>query len=93
MSGTAGQCESENGMSNAVINKPIRLITGAASGPYIMVHLDHLDRVRKALEEHKVPHWVDHQAISVNDGPFVIVINLGEKVDAGVVQELLDRIG
>jgi hypothetical protein len=71
--------------------KPIRVSTNHLGKGYIRVPLDHLDAVRRILLENKIEHWVDHYAVSVNDRPAVIVINLSYGVDPAAVQQVLDR--
>ncbi len=77
-------------MNDAATNQTIRVSTDGTAGPYIMVPADQLDRVRKLLEQHRIAHWVDHNAISVDGKPAVSVINLGKRIDAREVQTLLD---
>lgn len=55
-----------------------------------MVPVDQVDQVRKLLDANDVPHWLDHNAISVDGRPAVVVINLGKKIDSHRVQALLD---
>jgi len=57
-----------------------------------MVPVDQLDQVRKLLHANDVPHWVDHNAISVDGRPAVVVVNLGKKTDPHRVQVLLDGL-
>ena len=57
-----------------------------------MVPVDQLDLVRTVLTENNVPHWVDHNAISVDGRPAVVVINLGKRSDPHSVQALLDAV-
>ena len=77
-------------MTDTAIRRPIRVSTDGTSGPYIMVSVELLEKVRKLLVENDVPHWVDHNAISVDGRPAVTVINLGRNVDSRQVQDLLD---
>lgn len=77
-------------MTDTATGRPIRVSTDGTSGPYIMVSVQLLEKVRRLLVEHDVPHWVDHQAISVDGRPPVTVINLGRKVDYRRAQDLLD---
>jgi hypothetical protein len=55
-----------------------------------MVSVELLEKVRKLLVENDVPHWVEHNAISVDGRPAVTVINLGRRADSRQVQTLLD---
>jgi hypothetical protein len=77
-------------MTDTTTRRPIRVSTDSTSGPYIMVPVDLLEKVRKLLVENDIPHWVDHNAISVDGRPAVTVINLGRGADSRRVQELLD---
>jgi hypothetical protein len=55
-----------------------------------MLSVELLEKVRKLLEDNRIPHWVDHHAISVDGAPAVAVINIGHKADVRQVQDLLD---
>ncbi len=77
-------------MPDTTTKRPIRVSTDSTSGPYIIVSIELLEKVRKLLVENDIPHWVDHLAISVDGRPAVSVINLGRKVDSRRVQDLLD---
>jgi hypothetical protein len=72
-------------------NKPLRVLTHELTPPDIRVALDQLPAVQAVLDTHKVRYWVDHQAVSVDGSPFVIVINLRHGTDPKAVQEILDR--
>ena len=65
--------------------------TDGGAGPYIMVSLDQLDKVVAVLGKHEIPHWVDHNAVSVDGRPAVAVINLGRQSDPHQLQEILDE--
>jgi hypothetical protein len=77
-------------MTDTTTRRPIRVSADGTSVPYIMVPIKLLDRIRKLLVENDIPHWVDHNAISVDGRPAVTVINLGRGADSSRVQELLD---
>jgi len=77
-------------MTDTTTRRPIRVSTDGRAGPYIMVPVELLEKVRKLLVENNIPHWVDHNAISVDGRPAVTVINLGQKADPSRVQDLLD---
>jgi hypothetical protein len=77
-------------MTDTTTRRPIRVSTDGTSGPYIMVPVELLEKVRKLLVENDIPHWVDHNAISVDGRPAVTVINLGRGADSRRVQDLLD---
>lgn len=71
--------------------KPVRVLGDETVGPYLMVAESILQRVRKILQQNDIPHWVDNTLVSVDDQPFVAVINLGYKCDPASVQKLLDN--
>jgi hypothetical protein len=77
-------------MTDTSTRRPIQVSTDGTSGPYIMVSVELLEKVRRLLVDNDVPHWVDHHAISVDGRPAMTVINLGRRVDPRRVQELLD---
>lgn len=78
-------------MVDTATHRPVQVSTDEASGPYIRVSLSQLEQVRQVLTDNKVPHWIEHTAISIDGRPAVVVINLGRESDAGHVQALLDR--
>ena len=57
-----------------------------------MVPVAQLERVKAPLDTHKIPYWVDEQAISLDGKPEVAVINLGQGSDPATVQGILDSI-
>jgi hypothetical protein len=79
-------------MIDSMTQKTIRVSTDGTAGPYIMVPVDQLEQVRHLLSSNDIPHWIDHNAISVDGRPAVAVINLGKKIDSRRIQTLLDGI-
>ncbi len=77
-------------MNDTPNRRPIKVTTDGKSGAYIMVSVDLLEKVRQVLGKNEIPHWVDHNEISVDGRPAVTVINLGRKADPRAVQDLLD---
>ncbi|MGH7173534.1 MAG: hypothetical protein ACRELF_03565 [Gemmataceae bacterium] len=77
-------------MTDTSTQRPIRVSTESPSGPYIMLSVELLEKVRKLLVENGISHWVEHLRISVDGRPAVTMIYLGRKVDPGQVQDLLD---
>jgi hypothetical protein len=71
--------------------EPVRVSTDGTAGPYIMVPVSQLGDIRRLLDKHDVPYWLDEDAISLNDEPEVAVINLGRGADAATVQAILDK--
>ena len=53
-------------MTDTTTRRSIRVSTDGTSVAYIMVPVELLDRIRKLLAVNDIPHWVDHNAISVD---------------------------
>lgn len=77
-------------MLDSSTRKSIKISTDGTAGPYVMVRVEQLQQVRDLLRANDIPHWVDHNAISVDGRPAVAVINLGKMIDPRRVQVLLD---
>lgn len=77
-------------MIDVSTKKPLSVSTDGDAGPYIMVPVQQLDRVRDLLDAAKIPYWVDEVAISLDGKPEVTVVNLGRGTDPEEVQKLLD---
>jgi len=82
----------EVAMIDSMTHQPLYVSTEGSAGPYIMVPVAQLEKVREVLKSEKVPHWVDEEAISLDGKPEVTVINLGTQTKPAVVQNLLDQI-
>jgi hypothetical protein len=79
-------------MIDTTTRQPLQVSTDGSAGPYIMLPVAQLDKVRHLLEAKKIPHWVDEEVISVDGKPEVAVINLGRGSNPVVVQQFLDSI-
>ena len=79
-------------MTDLTTQKPLQVSTDGAAGPYIMVPLSQLGDVRWILDSNNIRYWVDEEAISVDNNPFIATINLGRAGDAGTVQAILDKL-
>lgn len=79
-------------MIDSSTRKSIKISTDGTAGPYVMVSVEQLQQVCDLLEGNDIPHWVDHNAISVDGRPAVAVINLGKMIDPRRVQNLLDAV-
>jgi hypothetical protein len=64
--------------------------TDGDAGPYIMVPVAQLEKVRSLLDSNKVSYWVDEEAISLDGKPEIAIINLGRRSDVATVQQFLD---
>ncbi|MHB1560388.1 MAG: hypothetical protein ACYC61_23295, partial [Isosphaeraceae bacterium] len=63
------------------------------AGPYLMIPLGHLRRVRELLDRHAIRYWVDSTAISLDGKPAITVINFGRAGDADRIQTVIDEAG
>ena len=72
--------------------QPLYVSTDGDAGPYIIVPLAQLDKLKALLDAKKIPYWVDEEAISLDGKPEVAVINLGRGNNPATVQSLLDSI-
>lgn len=79
-------------MIDAITQERIVIHTEGTGGPYLMVANEQLDAVIEALRANRVPHWVDEDAISLDDEPAVAVVNLGRGAGVPAVQRVLDAI-
>jgi hypothetical protein len=71
----------------------LRISTDGIAGPYLMVPVTQLARVRHVLDRHAVRYWPDADAISLDGRPAIAVINFGRAGDASRIQLLLDETG
>ena len=71
----------------------LRVSTDGIAGPYLMIPVTQLARVREVLDLHRVHYWPDSDAISLDGKPAIAVINFGRAGDAARIQHLLDETG
>jgi hypothetical protein len=79
-------------MIDTTTHKPLCVSTDGGAGPYLMVPVAQLEKVRALLDANKVPYWVDEEVISLDGKPEVAVINLGHRSDPQRIQHILDSI-
>jgi hypothetical protein len=77
-------------MIDTASQSPLRVSTDGTVGPYIMVPVDQVHRITRLLDDHHIRHWVEENAISLDGGPYISVINLGREGNAAAVQAILD---
>ena len=80
-------------MVDEVTNKPLRVLSDSVAGPFLMLPLSQLARVREALDQNGIYYWPDSTAISLDNKPPRIVINFGRTGDANRIQAVLDEAG
>jgi len=68
----------------------LRVTSGGDAGPYIMLPVQEVERVRKLLDSIDTHYWVDESSVSLDGNPPVTVINLAPETNEEVVQRLLD---
>jgi hypothetical protein len=64
--------------------------TDGTAGPYIMVPISQLPDVRQLLDEHSVRYSVEEDAISLDDAPYIAVIDLDRRANVTAIQDILD---
>lgn len=79
-------------MIDVITQERIVVHTEGTGGPYLMVANEQIDTVVTTLQSHRVPHWVDEDAISLDGEPAVAIVNLGRSADVSEVQQVLDAI-
>jgi hypothetical protein len=79
-------------MIDTTTRQPLHVSTDGDAGPYIMLPVAQLDKVRGVLEANKIPYWVDDEVISLDGKAEVAVINLRHGSNPATVQRLLDSI-
>ncbi len=80
-------------MIDEMTNDGLRVSTDGIAGPYLMVSVTQLDAVLAVLNRHKVRYWVDADAISLDNGPAIAVINFGRSGETVRIQAILDEDG
>lgn len=70
----------------------IRISTDGDAGPYIMVPVSQLDKLRTLLTVRGISHWVESGAISLDGRPEIAIVNLGRGADVARIQALLDQV-
>jgi len=77
-------------MIDSFTKDPIRVGDDDDAGPYIIVRLDQLGLVTKLLDDAGFHYDLDEEALSINDGPYTTIVNLGRHADGPAIQKLLD---
>jgi hypothetical protein len=80
-------------MIDEMTRDQLRVSTDGVAGPYLMVPMAQLGRVRDLLDRHAVRYWVDADAISLDGKPAVAVVNFGRAGDPARIQALLNGAG
>ena len=78
-------------MIDEATKKPLQVKTDKLAGSSVEVSLGMRDKVLKLFQEHDIPHWAAHQAISVDGSPMMVMIYLRWEANPQAAQEILDR--
>ena len=77
-------------MVDVTNKKPLRVSTDGTAGPYLMLPLDDVGRVKGLLDSHGIRYFVEENAVSLNGRPYVTLIDFGLRGDASSIQTILD---
>ncbi len=77
-------------MNDATNKMPLHVSTNGNADSYIRTPFGQLDDLLKLLSDHHVLYTIDEYAISIDDGPEMVVVDLGRGVDPKHVQQILD---
>jgi hypothetical protein len=83
----------ERKMIDEMTRRPLRVSSDGIAGPYLIVPVDQVARVRERLDRHSIRYWVDEEGISLDRKPAITVVNFGRSGDAGQIQAALDEAG
>ena len=79
-------------MTDMVTRKRIEVEPDEGGGGFFELPLDQLDAAVALLQANAIPHWPSEEALSMDDGPLMIIVELPRRVDPVVVQRLLDSV-
>jgi hypothetical protein len=82
----------EVSMIDTTVQKPLSVSTEGKGRPYIMVPVIQLNAVKSLLDTYQIRYWVDEEAISLDGGPEVTVINLFHGADSAAIQRILNSV-
>lgn len=79
-------------MVDVIKKKPLQVSTDGTAGPYLMLPLDDVGRVKGLLDSHGIGHSVEEDAISLDGSPYIAVIDFGLEADADRIQSIFDSV-
>jgi hypothetical protein len=71
----------------------LRVKEASVAGPFLVLPLSQVGRVREVLDQNAIRYSVDSYAISPDHKPPRTVISFGRTGDANRIQSLLDEAG
>ena len=79
-------------MIDTTTRQPLAVSTDGGAGPYLMLPLAQLDKVRALLDTNNISYWVDEEVFSLDGKPEIALINFRKECKPSTVQSLLDSI-
>jgi hypothetical protein len=79
-------------MTDKKTHSRFRVDSDVVAGPFLMLPLSDLPRVRERLDHHAIRYWVDSTAISLDGKPHRVVINFYRTGDAARIQAAVDEV-
>lgn len=74
-----------------VAKKPtLKVSTDGTAGPYLVLPLEDVGRVKDLLDLHGISHTVEEDAISLDGSPYIAVIDFGLEADTDRIQSIFD---
>ena len=80
-------------MIDEMTKNRLHVSTDGIAGPYLMVPVAQVVRIRELLDRCQIHYWLDSVAISLDGKPAIAVINFGREGDTARIQALLDEAG
>jgi hypothetical protein len=80
-------------MTDQATEERLRVSADDVAGPYLMVPVSRLARIREILDREAIRYWVDSVAISLDGKPAIAVVNFGRAGDRARIQAALDEAG
>jgi len=71
----------------------LQVKSDVVAGPFLMLPLSQLARVRELLDRLAIWYWADSTAISLDGKPAKVVINFDRTDDAARIQAIVDEAG
>lgn len=78
-------------MIDKATGKPMQVLKSKRGAPYLMIPLEQVEDVKKALDRGQFRYWVDEISVSIEGMLPVTFVSFGKPTDPNVVQAALDR--
>ena len=80
-------------MINGATRTRLRVSDGGKAGPYLIVLVTDVPKVRAVLDQHRIGYWEAETSISIDGKPPMTVINVHPRHTVLAIQMLVDEIG